>query len=225
MPRFFFVFAALLYGLLAACAPHSPNNYTAEDKVTRYAYVGEVRTVRSGDSIMHYQTEVLSDSLVVPQNLSVTGLTRMSIPAGVYPKTGEDSTRVFFSRKSTRGWVAKAFKPVSDILYYKADGKLTVNLEVYGPNSGGWTSGFRIESDARIKVRGEDVQVRSLSYGGSSGKLVTFVFKEGRNTQRITHNMADGNIFRYQGGEVEIVAYDSKSLTCKVLKEMDLFLP
>ena len=41
--------------------------------------------------------------------------------------------------------------------------------------------------------------MRSLNYAGSHDKLVSFEYREGSNSQRVTHNMNTGNIFRYAG--------------------------
>lgn len=211
--------------LLTACGNKSPHNYNPEEKITQYSRKGEVKEVLSGDSIIHYQAEIIADTLVVPQNLvSADGImVPLLIPAGVYVKTGETEKKIFFSRKSVRGYVAKAEgSSVTDIVYDKSSQKLTLNVagEIILRS---WDSGFSIKNNARIKVENDDVKMRSLNYNGSHGKLLSFKYKEGKNVQRITHNMDEGNIFTYQGAEVEIIKYDSKVLTCRVIKEFDMF--
>lgn len=213
--------------LLGACGPQNPRNYNPRQDIKEYSDAGQTREVRNGDTIIHYQGEIISDVLRVPQNLVNNGgglMVQIFIPAGTYPKTGEDDKRIFFSRKSTRGYVAKAgSEHVEDIVYTKSSGKL--NLKVPGELIlRGWDSGFSILKDSRLKVRDEDYQNRSLVYAGSTGTLLSFRFKEGKNSHRLTHNMNDGKVFRYEGAEVEIVSYIPQVLTCRVLKEFDLFL-
>jgi len=85
-----------------------------------------------------------------------------------------------------------------------------------------WDGGFKIEK-TRLKKAGDDYSMRSLAYAGCKGNLVSFEYKEGGNSHRITHNMSSGNIFRYSGAEIEIIRHDNDSLTCRVIKEFDIF--
>lgn len=215
--------ACLMLLVLCACAPSNPRNYAPQRTPQEHGAVGQVQEVRKGDNIMHYEGQVVSDTLRVPQDLVSGGtvLSQFYVPAGNFLKTGEDEKYIFFNRKSTGNRVAKVsdFR-VEDIVYIKESGKL--GLAILGrPLVSQWDSGFTIEKNALLKERGASYAGRSLSYAGSTDDLLSFRFKDGARTQRLTHNLKDGNIFRHEGAEVEILSHTPQVLTCRVLQGLD----
>ncbi len=211
--------------LWGCVGPRSPYNYTRQEKVTSHSHVGQVRDVLVDDNIIHYHVEEVSDvvevhsTLFMPKSIFISFL----IPEGTYQKTGEDADRIFFKPTSLRGEKATADdRTVTDIVYLKDDNALTISIDD-DIIMRSFNAGFTLKKNARIKQRGEDEEMRSLSYGGSHQKLVSFEYREGENKQRITHNMENGSIFSYEGAQVEIIAYDAHSLKCKVLKGFDVF--
>ncbi len=211
---------------LAACGgPRSPYNYSEQEKIFTYGDVGQTKDVLKGDTILHYQVESVADVLEVPRPLNMDRGIFISvfIPKGLYVKTGEDESRIFFEPKSTKGDKAKTSEyDVTDLVYHKHTHELTITVEEE-PMMRTFSSGFTIKKNMRLKEKDGDDNLRSLSYAGSHKKLVSFEYREGANKQRITHNTENGPIFRYQGAEVEVISYDEKSLRCKVLKEFDVF--
>ncbi len=225
MRKTFSVFFVLVLFLCGCVGPRSPYNYTKQEKVMSYSHVGQVRDVLVNDNIIHYHVEKVSDvvevhsTLFMPKSLFISFL----IPEGTYQKTGEDGDRIFFKPTSLRGEKATADdRTVTDIVYIKDDHALTISIDD-DLIMRSFNSGFSIKKNARLKDRGEDEEMRSLSYGGSHQKLVSFEYREGENKQRITHNMENGNIFSYEGAQVEIISYDAHALKCKVLKGFDVF--
>ncbi len=215
-----------LCAVLMACAgPRSPYNYMPQEKVTTYEDIGHVKDVLEDDNIIHYHVEKVADviKLPAPLNMAPGIFVGIYIPEGIYQKTGEDASKIYFKPKSIRGEeIDVSEAKVTDLIYLKDDNALTVSIEK-GSIMRSFKSGFTLMRNARIKELQEDGYMRSLSYGGSHGKLVSFEYREGENKQRITHNMDKGNIFKYQGAEVEILSYDKHSLQCKVLKGFDVF--
>lgn len=215
---FLVVWCVIAVFSLAACGYKSPYNYYPEETLVQYGTINEVQTVLSGDNILHYEVEKLSEVVEVQETLSVLG---SMIPRGLYEKTGEDSNNVYFRSVSTKGDRVEndSYKP-RGLVVFKSSQKLSIML----PGDyllWSWDEGWRIQ-ESRIKERSADFNMRSLSYGGSRGPLLSFRYKEGKTTQRITHDSAKGTIFKYRGAEIEIVSFDEHTLICKVLQEFDI---
>ncbi len=214
-------------GLLSACGgPRSPYNYSEQEKVFTYSDVGVIKDVLKGDTIIHYQKEMVSDVLEIPRPLNMERgiFVSVFIPKGIYVKTGEDEKRIFFEPKSIKGDKAKTNDyDVTDLVYYKANNELTISVEEE-PMMRTFKSGFHIKKNMRLKERDGDKELRSLAYATSHKNLISFKYTEGENEQRLTHNMENGSIFRYQGAEIEILSYDAHTLKCKVIKGFDMFI-
>ncbi len=216
----------LLACMIMGCAgPRSPYNYSEEKKITTYTDIGQVKDVRIEDTIIHYQVESVADVLEVPRPLHIEEdiFLPIFIPKGTYVKTGEDESRIFFEPESIKGKVAKTnSENVTDIVYIKKSHELTVSIS-NGIILRNFDSGFSIKRNTRLKEQDSDKEMRSLAYAGAHKNLVSFTYREGKNEQRITHNMDTGHVFRYQGAEIEILSYDAHSIKCKVLKGFDIF--
>lgn len=202
----------------AGCGYKSPYNYYPEETVIQYGSINETQTVLSGDNILHYEVEKLSEVVEVQETLSVLG---SMVPRGLYEKTGEDSSNIYFRSVSTKGARVEndSYKP-RGLVVFKSSKKLTIML----PGDymlWSWDEGWRLQK-SRLKERSDDFNMRSLSYGGSRGPLLSFRYKEGKTSQRITHDSSKSKIFKYRGAEIEIVSFDEHTLTCKVLQEFDL---
>jgi len=212
--------------MLVGCSVKVPYNYQPEKKVTDSAVVNETKTVLVGGSILHYQVEEISDALEVKANIQDSLLFggTILIPAGAYRKIGSNNSSEFFEPQNYKGdrVIAHTFIPTA-LVYRKESGNLEIAIAgdtlLWSHNGG-----FKVLRNQRFKQRGEDFQLRSISYAGSHGNLVNFDYREGSNNQRITHSMSSGKIFRYGGAEIEIIKYDAHSMTCKVLKGLDVFL-
>ncbi len=220
------LFLCLCISVLLGCSgPRSPYNYMPQEKVANYGEIGKVKDVLEGDNIIHYHVEKVADVVKVhaPLNMAPGIFVGIYIPEGIYQKTGEDASKIYFKPKSIRREEIDVTEAkVTDLIYLKDDNALTVSIEK-GSIMRSFKSGFTLMRNARLKELQEDEYMRSLSYGGSHKNLVSFEYREGDNKQRVTHNMNKGNIFTYQGAEVEIISYDDHSLTCKVLKGFDVF--
>ncbi len=216
----------LFSSLFLGCSgPRSPYNYMPQEKVSTFEEIGQVKDVLKNDNIIHYHVEKVADVIKIPMPLNKAPgiLVGIYIPEGIYQKTGEDESKIYFKPKSIRGEEIDVTEAkVTDLIYLKKDNALTVSIES-GTIMRSFEGGFNLVRNARLKELQEDEYMRSLSYGGSHGKLVSFEYREGDNKQRITHNMDKGTLFRYQGAEIEIISYDKHSLQCKVLKGFDIF--
>lgn len=208
---------------IQACGAQSPYNYNPTEKIIQYSKIGEIQTVRNGDSIIHYQVETVCDALDVKRNIRGGFMTPVFIPKGIYEKNGVKGNNEFFNPVSIKGdRVSAGNWGVLSIKYNNENNSISLDLagEVLA-----WSEkdGFQVVRNQRLKKVGEDYNMRSLNYAGSHDKLVSFEYREGSNSQRVTHNMNTGNIFRYAGAEIEIINHDDYSLSCKVIKEFDIF--
>lgn len=215
---FLFLYCAFAVFSLTGCGYKSPYNYYPEETIVQYGAINEVQVVLAGDNILHYEVEKLSEVVEVQETLSVLG---SMIPRGLYEKTGEDSSNIYFRSVSTKGDRVEndAYKP-RGLVVFKRSQKLTIML----PGDymlWSWDEGWRVQK-SRLKDRSDDFNMRSLTYVGSRGPLLSFRYKEGKTSQRITHNMTNSAIFSYRGAEIEILSFDEHTLTCKVLREFDM---
>lgn len=224
MKNFLLLFSSVACLLLIGCGAQSPYNYHPDEKIITYGKIGEIKTVLLGDSIIHYQVETVADVIEVEQN--ITGgfvFTNVFIPKGTYVKNGSKGNTEYFDPVSIKGSQVSAggFRVIS-LVYNNKNNNLSLDLagEVLF-----WSTkeGFKIERGQRLKKSGDDYKMRRLAYAGSHNNLLSFEYREGPNTQRITHNMGNGPLFSYNGSQIEILKYDDRSLTCKIIKEFDIF--
>lgn len=223
MKKLLFLFSSLACFLLLGCGAQSPYNYHPDEKIITYGKIGEVKTVLLGDSIIHYQVETVSDVIEIEKNITGGLISPVFIPKGTYIKNGSKGNTEYFDPISIKGGEASAgrFKVLS--LAYNNKSK-NLSLDIAGEVLI-WSTkeGFKVERNQRLKKNDNDYKMRSLAYAGSHNNLLSFEYREGSNTQRITHNMSNSHIFSYNGSQIEILKYDEHSLTCKIIKEFDIF--
>jgi hypothetical protein len=216
-----FCLSLLALVMLSGCGTKNVHNFYPEEKFVAYGEPGEVKTVLVGDSIMHVQKEIITDILEVTRHIEEYNLV---IPKGHYLKTGANKNIIYFMPKSMDGrWVRISGIPLES-------GWIEYNLDTkkFFPDSDeafclvSFTDG-RIKKNERIKQTNTDFLYRSLSYGGAKKHYVSFVYREGDNEHRMTLDTKKSKIFKYQGCEVEVIDFDSDSLTCKILSKLDLF--
>jgi predicted small lipoprotein YifL len=216
-----FCLAVFAVSLLTGCGTKNVHNFYPEEKFVAYGEVGEVKSVLVGDSIMHVQKEVITDILEVTRHIEEYNLV---IPKGHYLKTGANKNIIYFAPKNMDGrWVRISGIPLeSGWIEYHLD------TNKFFPDSDEafclvrFTDG-RIKKNERVKQVNSDFLYRSLAYGGSKKHLVSFIYREGDNEQRMTLNTKLSKTFKYQGCEVEVLDFDADSLTCKILSKIDLF--
>lgn len=219
MKRVIALVLCILGFTISGCAK-SHYNYYPEEKIINYGDAGEVKTVLAGNSIMHSQKETLTDVLNVPRHIAEYNI---EIPKGRYMKIGEDSSKIYFESTSDKGRPCRVdgMPQVAELVYKKSDGKIY-------PDAPGMVSfvsfeGARIEKNVSTKQTGRDYYFKSLDYGGSKGKYVTFIFKEGPAENRITHDASQSKMFSYNGAQIEIINYDPDTLTCKIISPFDVY--
>ncbi len=208
-----------MLALATGCAK-SHYNYYPEEKIVTYGNIGETKTVLAGNSIIHSQKETITDVLYVPTHIAEYNI---EIPKGRYLKIGEDSNNVYFEAITTKGRRCRVDgePTVTELVYKKS------NSKIY-PDAPGMISlvsfdGARIEHTISTKQVNRDYFFKSLDYGGSKGKYITFIFKEGSIENKITHDTTKSKIFSYNGAQVEILNYDSDALTCKIISQFDIY--
>ena len=209
---------------LSACMVVSPLNYSPKERIFQFGKPGETKEVSINDSVLHYRVEYLTDGLLVTENIIHKALiTVIKIPKGFYPKTGEDDTQIYFSPISIKGNEAFVSGYITNNIVYNKERKTIFPTIVGDILLLDFDKGFRLEHDRRIKATNEDFDMRSLNYKGAHDSILSFEYREGDNVQRISHNMANGDVFEYGGAKIKILKYTPNYLKCTILEGFNIF--
>lgn len=217
----FLTLLALL--LLAGCGRPVPCNYEPEQRRITSGQLHETQTVLAGNVITHCRLQLVSDVLEVQTRLTsaMPGMTTLVLPQGLYRKIGEDEKAHFFNPVSDKGKQATASGyTVTALVLDKRDRRLSLAL-AESSVARGWTAGFKFLRQQPLAGSPAPAD-RSISYGGSHGPLLTFVYRDAGGRQRLTHDMRHGTLFRHAGAEIEVLSHDAKTLTCRVLRHPDM---
>ncbi|MCR5220248.1 MAG: hypothetical protein K6E31_04540 [bacterium] len=208
--------------ILTGCVAKDIYNYYPEEKYISYGNPREVKTVLVGDSIIHMQKEIITDLLEVENHISSNNIV---VPKGRYLKIGEDNDSIYFSLQTVKGRyiVFNGFPQHEGYLSYKkSSNKFYINdvVDLIKPE---YMKYAKILKNQRMKNVNRDFFFRSLDYGGSKNNLISFIYREGDNQQRMTHDASQSRVFSYQGAKIEIIEYDQNSVTCKIISKFDVF--
>lgn len=209
---------ALCLCILPACAPMK-HNYAPVVTHLDFPELNTTTTAHVGDAMLTQGTMLETEVLDNPSQIS--GMC-YEIPPSIYPKTGFDDTKTFFSHVGDRGQITRSglCDPVAGFYVPNTKDKLCVINHMGGTVC--YDGNFTIK---KMGITATSHVQMSLVYSGKEGDAAKFMYveKNGPHTllsHNISYNIKNDSMIVYKGARIKVLECSNESITYEVLQNL-----
>lgn len=216
--KIFMLMICLSLSIITGCASMK-HNYTPEIAQTDTPKLNEESTAYVGESMLSKGTTVMYDVLKV--NSPVDGAC-YDIPAGIYPKTGSDSSKQYFSIHGDNVEVDRSglCDPMNGMYVPNNNQNEICVITIFGG-----VSCYKAHAEIKkLSIPSRKYMQSSLIFSGKNGNEIELLYTERSDTQTVySHNirydLSKTDTIGYRGARIKILSCSNESIRYIVLQK------